>query len=578
MSKLIKKLISILNKKQKIQIIILVFLMLIGALLESIGVSLILPLVSVVLDETSYNSKWYSQVICSIFHIKTSREYLCCLLLLLLFVFVFKNIYLLIEYYLQYTFIARCRYSMQKSLMHQYLYKPYSFYLNVNSGEIIRVITGDTGQTFLLLSNVMQLATEAFVGIVLSITILLMSPTVAVCLVVILMVELFIINRLVKPVMKRNGDKQREENAIANKWMLQGINGIKSIKVTGNESFFEDMYCSPTYKVLDIDRINQTLGKMPTLIIETFTIVGILMLIFIMVVSGSDMTIILPQLSAFAVAAVRLLPSVNRMSASLNQIPFLEGGLDNVINVIRDQKVEGSLKTPSALGNSCMEYKDNFSLQGISFAYDNASGKIVDNLNLCIEFGQSIGVIGKSGAGKTTVMDIMLGLLEPCEGEVLVDGVNIKSNMQSFYKSVSYIPQQIFLLDDTIRANVAFGVNKEKIDDDAIWRAIADSQLEEFVKSLPDGLDTIVGEFGIRLSGGQRQRIGIARALYTNPRVLFLDEATSALDSETESAIMEAVNKLKRKVTMIIIAHRLSTISSCDMVYRVEDGRLIRER
>ncbi len=305
------------------------------------------------------------------------------------------------------------------------------------------------------------------------------------------------------------------------------------------------------------------------------------MIMLIMVLWGSELETLVPQLSAFAVAAIRLLPSVNRISTSVNQIPFFEGGLDNIIGVIDKGVLKKINIEDTDFDREIVQditFNHNIEFRNVTFRYSQNTKKVLEHADFEIKTGESVGIIGPSGSGKTTTIDIMLGLLFPSDGNVLVDGVDIHENISGWLSHVAYIPQSIFLMDDTIRANVAFGIPDGKVSDTKVMHALKEAQLEEFIKELPDGIATTIGEQGVRLSGGQRQRIGIARALYNNPDILFLDEATSALDNETEAAIMDSIEHLKGTKTLLIIAHRLSTIENCDVVYRVESGEITKER
>lgn len=582
MLRVTRKLFKILTKIQRQRVVILGFMMLIGGIMESISVSLMLPLIEAVMNENTWDEPWYARLICGIFGIENQRAYIEILLVALILIFGVKNIYLLVEYYIQYTFIARSRMHMQNQLLHAYIYKPYQFFLNASSGEIVRTIGLDTDNVFALLTGVLNFYTEIIVSIVLAITIIIMSPAISVGLVIILGIELLIIAAIIKPKMKRIGERLRKEEASANKWMLQSINGIKSIKVANSEKFFEGNYACHANKTADARRKNQTLGNMPRLLIEAFTVTGVMFMIFIMVLLGTELASIVPQLSAFVVAAVRLLPSVNRISTSLNHVPFYESSLDNIIEIISSENIiaNGNFTIREKKeGNSekQIKFEQKIVFEHISFEYDSEHDKIFDDAYFEIEKGQSVGIIGTSGAGKTTAVDIILGLLQPSRGRILVDGVNIGCDMSGWLKCLAYIPQSIFLTDDTIRSNVAFGVEPDAISDEQVWQSLENAQMKDFVMSLPEGLDTKIGEAGIRLSGGQRQRIGIARALYNNPEILFFDEATSALDNETEAAIMESIESLKGNKTLVIIAHRLTTIEHCDKVYRVVGGKVIEE-
>lgn len=574
MFRISKKFWEILSQKQKMQILPLIVMMLIGGLMESLSVSLILPLISAIMASEEWSSAWYAQIICTMFNVSTQKEYIKILLLILIGVFIVKNLYLLFEYYVQYTFILNGRYNIQKNLMEIFMHKSYNFFLNASTGEILRIVANDTGQAFNLLKTVLSFYTELIVGVVLAITVFIVSPSIAMLLGASIGVEMFIIAKMIKPLMKRMGDRQRAEGALANKWFLQAYNGIKSIKVENREEYFCENYSKHVKILLNADKKSQILSNMPRLIIEACTMTIVFSFIGIMIDTGMPLENIIPQLSAIAVAAMRLLPSVNRISAAINDVPFSEGGLDNLINTMHSEDEcgnETTLQKETISTEIC--FNESIALEKVVFAYDGTEKKILDNADLVITKGQSIGVVGVSGAGKTTAIDIILGLLKPQSGTVSVDGNNIETNIISWRKHISYIPQQIFLMDDTIRGNIAFGQNVENIDDKAVWEAIKEAQLDEFVESLPEGLDTYVGEQGVRISGGQRQRIGIARALYRNPDIIVFDEATSALDGETEKAIMESIERLKGKKTLIIIAHRLSTIENCDIVYAVKDGK-----
>lgn len=583
MLRVTKKFFRVLTKKQKRFVFVLALLMLIGGVMESLSATVMLPLISAVMDADTWNTSTdFAVIICNLFDITKQAEYIKALLWCMIGIYVFKNLYLLFQNYVQFTFVARGRYNMQVKLMHRYIHKPYAFYLNSNSGEIVRVIKSDTGQSFALLTNVLTFYTEIIVAGALAVTIFAISPMIAVAIGIILVLELFVIAKIIKPLMRRYGTRQRAESALAYKWILQSLNGIKSIKVGCTEDFFEGKYSSHAANEVESDRKNQIFSGMPRMITEAVTIAGALLMMLIFMDYGVSLEDLFPQLSAFVVAAARLIPSANRISTVINQLPYLEGALDNILTNLeateKDLEEMALLEEQSKQDRPELSFEHGVELSDVTFAYESAEKNVLCNANMEIALGQSVGIVGASGAGKTTAIDIILGLLKPQGGQVLVDGVNIEKNLPSWLSHLAYIPQQIFLMDDTIRENVAFGKHRDEIDEQAVWNALREAQLEEFVKGLPDGLDTTIGEAGVRLSGGQRQRIGIARALYNNPDILFFDEATSALDNETEAAIMESIDHFKGRKTLIIIAHRLTTIENCDIVYRVENGEIVRER
>lgn len=577
MIRVTRKVLRILNSSQKKLLIIIVIMMLIGALLESLGVSLILPLVNSVINETGWNTAWYSRIICFMFGIENRDQYVKVLLVLLIAIFILKDAYLLFEYYVQYGYTARNRYRMQNQLMQKYMHKPYAFFLNLSSGEVLRIITEDTNMTTILLMCLLQVYTELIVGMVLAVTIVLISPLIASILAGALIVEMLLMIRVMKPAMRRMGDRFLKERAAVNKWIMQALQGIKSVKVSNTEKYFEDKHNAHAKGVVEAERKNQTYNKIPQLFIEASTVSVVLGVVLILLMNGLEIASIVPALSVFVFAAIRLLPSVNKISTGMNGVIYNEKALDNVIKNLKEEQDESDYMSENCEaeenGNT-LSFDTNLCLKNVTFSYPGSEVKILENANMEISAGQSVGIIGTSGAGKTTAVDIMLGLLTPQSGRVLADGVDIEENKKDWLAHLAYIPQQIFLIDDTIKANVAFGRHKAEIDETRVWTALQEAQLEKFVRSLPDGIETSIGEAGMRLSGGQRQRIGIARALYNDPDILFFDEATSALDSETEAAVMEAINHLKGSRTLIIIAHRLSTIEKCDEVYRVENGKI----
>ena len=586
MLRIIRKFSQILSKQQKIRVVIIAIMMVIGAFLETLGVGLILPLVSAITTPDIIMTNKYAKLVCEIFDLHATRTFMIVVIAALIFVYIFKNVYLFVEYYVQYRFICNNRFAVQCRLMETYLHRPYEFFLNAESGEIVRVVTGDTSSTFNLLSTVLAFFTEAIVSAALIVVIIVTDPVMAILIASVLGGTMLLISRLVKPILRKAGLKFQKNSAKMNQWLLQSISGIKEVKVTGKEGFFLTQFSKYGRKAIDSEKKNMVLGQVPRLSIEALSISAMLAVIAILMWRGREIDTMLPQLSAFAMAAVRLMPSVNRMTASLNQISYYEPALDKMLEHLSvaqrwqntKDDIQGSDSVCPEEQRDSLSLKKEIALKDISFSYPGAEHPVLEHANMLVPIGMSVGIVGASGAGKTTAVDIMLGLLKPQEGQVLADGVDIQTAYHAWLSHIGYIPQMIFMLDDTIRGNVAFGIDSQEVDELAVWKALEEAQLAEFVRSLPEGLDTQIGERGIRLSGGQRQRIGIARALYTDPELLIFDEATSALDNETESAIMESINALHGKKTMIIIAHRLTTIEGCDMVYRVENGKIERER
>ena len=585
MKKIIKKLMVLLDGRQKRIMVLLVFLMLIGAVLETLGVSLVIPVMNVVMDEHAVENNKYLQVICDILRIEynDTRKLMIFTMLALIGVFVVKNIFLFIQQKAQLRFVYTNQFATSRRMMINFMERPYEYYLNADTSVIQRSITSDVNNMYGLILALLQLFSEAIVFVCLVLVSLATDVWMTVTVTLLLVVVLAIIKGILKPIMKKAGEENQDYYSGLYKWIDQSVMGIKEIKVANKENYFINEYakCGAGY-VSAVQRYN-LYNATPRLLIETVAIAGMILYMMFQILQGTAVSEIVPQVAALAVAAMRLIPCANRINNHLTSIsyfePFFMGVSDNLQEEIRDESInydENAYKQKVKVDK--LEIKEKIELKDIVYKYPNTEVLIFDHADMEIPVGKSVGIVGTSGAGKTTVVDILLGLLRLQSGEILADGVEVREHYQSWLKNIGYIPQSIFMIDSTIRKNVAFGYADEDIDDEKVWRALKEAQLDEFVRGLPDGLDTSIGERGIRISGGQRQRIGIARALFEDPEVLVLDEATSALDNETEAAIMDSINRLHGKKTLIIIAHRLQTIEKCDMVYRVENGKVARER
>ena len=358
---------------------------------------------------------------------------------------------------------------------------------------------------------------------------------------------------------------------------MQSFGGIKETKIVQKEGYFLKKF-DAEYESFAANHCSyQTLSYLPKPAMETVVISALLLVVMVKLLRGVESSYFVGTMSVFAVAAYRLLPSFNRISGYLSRIMFAKVSVDAVY---RDLIVVEELEKNECESSVEKEipFNEKVSVEGVSFRYPTSEHNVLDDVSLDIPKNKSVAFVGPSGAGKTTMADIILGILMPGKGCIKVDGVEISGDMYSWKKKLGYIPQAIFLMDDTIRNNIAYGIDENEIDDKRIEKVLEEAQLKEFIDTLPDGINTIIGEAGVRLSGGQRQRIGIARALYGDPEILVLDEATSALDTETETAVMEAIDNLNGRKTLLIIAHRLSTIENCDIVYEIKDNKVIKKR
>lgn len=575
---MLKKLSAILDKQQKMKIVGLLVIILIGGLLETAGVSLILPLLSAILDQESFASNQTVIYFMDLLGLKDVNAFIYLLLAALIFMFVFKAIYLLFSTYAQSRFVNRNRCRCTTNLLSQYLHRPYEYYLYAETATILRTIYGDMDNIFNLLLQCMNFAAELVVSVCLGVFLLVMDFKMMLLIVGLLLAVTIFVTKVVKPRLNAVGEAAREEQAGLYKWILQSVTGIKDVKVHNKADYFTDRYRMNASAYADYQVKNNVLTNLPRLLIETVAIVGILMYVGFSMAAGVEMASLLPLISAFALAAMRLLPSVNRLNTYMANIAYYESALNYIYENVDTQALSRQeeldayrIEHPNTTG---ITLKKEIQLKDITFAYPNTDKKIFDRADMNIPVGKSVGVVGPSGAGKTTIVDVLLGLLKIQNGVITSDGTNIFDNYGAWLSHVGYIPQTIYMLDDSIRNNIAFGVREEEIDDNRIWEVLEQAQMKTFVEELPDGLDSQIGERGVRISGGQRQRLGIARALYHDPELLIFDEATSALDNDTETAIMEAIDTLHGQKTMVIIAHRLRTIENCDIIYEVKDGKI----
>lgn len=578
---ILKKFKRLLNKKQKSRVAILFFITLIGTLLEILGVTLMIPMVSAIMSpniiETNKGVKW----VCELLDLHSHRTFVIVCIAALILVFIFKDVFLILQYYAQTRFVCNNRFSTQKRMMHAFMQRPYEYYINSSFAEVSRVINSDVNQVYTLLTTLLFMASELVVSFGLIVTIFVIDPMMTIFVAVMMGVIILIITLVVKPKLKKQGVLFQKGLYLSGKFLTQSIYGMKEIKVSDTGDFFEKQYEYAGNILVKSEKAKTIMGHVPRLLIEMVSVCSMLALIAIEIFFGREIETLVPTLGAFGMAAVKLMPSANRIVSAYNEIAYNQPALDSLLQYMdefeRIEEENAKLTADSSLDVD-LKLDDKIELKNITYRYPNSDVNVLENASMEIPIGKSVGIVGASGAGKTTAVDIMLGLLKPQSGEVLVDGVNIMNNYKEWLSHIGYIPQMIYMIDEPIRENVAFGCAKEKIDDEKVWSALRDACLEDFVKEYPNGLDATIGERGIRMSGGQRQRLGIARALYNNPDLLLFDEATSALDNETEAAIMESINSLHGKKTMVIIAHRLQTIEGCDIVYRVKNGKIIRER
>lgn len=571
---IIRKLEAVLNKKQKKRVVVLLFMIIIGALLETLSVSMILPIVQAVVEPNAFETNELIIAVSGIFHITSLDDFVILMIIMLIAMFVIKNLYLLFMYYVQHTFVTNNQYRTSGIFLQNYLNKPYEFFLNADTSDMLRTIYSDTGSVFTLILECIQFMTEAVVALFLCTALLFIDFRMTVIIAGILFGVSAVTAMVIKPSLKRIGEESRIRQSRMYKCILQSVTGIKDVKIFAKENAFLETYKKQGKRYYRLTRNYNVCSNIPKLLIETICIGSILAYLAVMILLGRSVVNMLPQLSAFALAAARLMPSASRMNTYLANISYYQPALDYVYENVEMPQDQYDMRRVEEQEAQILPISDTIRLSHIDYRYPNSERYIFKDAHMEIPVGKSVGIIGTSGAGKSTIVDVMLGLLQPERGSVTVGDESVFDHYAGWLANIGYIPQTINLMDDSIRANIAFGIPEEQIDDERVWEVLEEAQLKEFIEQLPEGCETVVGERGVRLSGGQRQRIGIARALYHNPEFLILDEATSALDNDTEAAIMDAINRFHGRKTMLIIAHRIKTIENCDLIYRVEDGKI----
>lgn len=571
-----KKLNYILDKKQKINIVVLAVMIFIGGILETLSISAMLPVVWVIIDAESVQQNKYCQWAMHFLHLHDMHEFIITLLVLLMIMYLLKNAYLLWLTSEQNRFISGNRNKIISQVLREFLNRPYEFYLDADIPTVFRLTDSDIPNVFSILMALISLASETIVFVLICGVLVATDWRLVLFLVIISGIVTIVMFKVLKPRLNKLGTTNQAIQSRIAKWRIQAIYGIKDVKVLHREAFFADNYESNGKIGARLNQKYAVINAMPRLLIESIFMVSILGYLIVCVAAGDDMKQMIPTLTAFGLAAVRLMPCVNRINTYLTDISYFRPCLDYVYENMNINEI--SKKTNQTLlpvdETKTMQLRNKIELKDIVYAYPNTDTLIFNHADMEIPYGKSIGIMGPSGAGKSTIVDILLGLLKVHEGQILCDGDNVFDNYPAWLAQIGYIPQSIYLVDEPIRNNIAFGIADDEIDDNRIWQVLEEAQLKEFIQTLPEGLDTTIGDRGVRLSGGQRQRLGIARALYHNPEILVFDEATSALDNETEAAVMEAINSFHGKKTMVIIAHRLNTIEKCDIIYKVEGGKI----
>ena len=571
----------ILTQRQRMQAVGVLVLSCIGSILEMLGVSVILPLMDAMVQPEQLLKKKWARLFCSLFNISGTRELIIAIGLGVSLIYIAKNIYFVFLSWVRARYSSRIQKEMATKTFDSFIRHGYDFFLLNNSSDLMRRINVDIPSIHAIIQCILRLFSELTSVLLISVYIAFTDITMALMVVGLgLLCAVFIVI-LNHSKIKRYGVTARDQDKKLNNIMMQTFQGIKEVLVMNRQDYFEKRYVNEYEKYNNVVVGRTVLEESPIYVIEGICVSGFLGAVSIRAALSSNINSFIPLMATFAIGAFRILPSMGKISGDMNSalyyIPSLKATYDNLKMLEKDDERDKRIiqkDNENALAK-VVSFNKGVSISGLYWRYEGQKELVLDNLSLSIKKGESIGIIGKSGAGKSTLVDILLGLHIPQSGNIYVDDISIFSIPHGWSRMIGYVPQSIYLADNTIRNNVAFGVADSEIDDAMVWKCLDEAMLADSVRKLPEGLDTLIGERGARISGGQRQRMAIARALYHQPQILIMDEATSALDNETEKAVMDAIESLQGTITMVIVAHRLTTVRKCNLIYEIQDGKAL---
>ena len=574
----LNKIFYVLPKGDTIKLVILLLLMLVAAILEVVGIGMIPAFVAIVADpDRILEITWLQPVLRSL-EISDARDLLLWGSGALVGVFIIKSAYVIAFNYFEAHFISRRRYMISHRLMRAYMQAPYIFHVQRNTADLLRNIAYEIDYFINnVVSNLLKMARESVMALAILTFLFVMEPLITLLIIVLSVLGSGTFILLNKRKMKEYGEEEQLRRSRMIKALNQGMGGIKDARVLNREDEFIDKFRIEAFKSMRLKAYIRFIQQIPRPVVETTAVLGMLLVAVLLLWQDRSIAAIIPILALFAMATVRLMPSIQQIVSMYTNLRYNLVSIEPIYEDLKELEGYNARFNEDRKSKSKLEFEKEIRINNLSYHYPDSEEQAIDGISLTIAKGDAVAFVGSSGAGKTTIVDIILGLLDPEEGEIYVDDKNIADNISAWQRNVGYIPQVIYLADETLRSNVAFGLPEAEIDDSKVMNAIKLAQLETMLERLPLGLDTIVGEDGTRLSGGQRQRIGIARALYHDPKVLIMDEATSALDNITEKQIIEAIESLKGDHTLIMIAHRLTTVKNCDKLYFMEDGAIIQE-
>lgn len=573
---MIRHLLALLDRKQISEMIGMMFIILFGSGFELLGVSAMLPFIQSLLAPKELMNKPYIASFVRLFHLTDPDKVVVLVGVGIVIIYLIKNIYLSFSAYMQVSYSNKTKKQLSVQMLKMYMNRPYSFFVENGSGVIIRGVSNDIQGVYHVISNIFKLAAEGFVVVAVTTYLFVVDSLLAIGVLAIGIICMLVLLLGLKKKLTKLSYAYREASAILGKYVANVNAGIKDIMVFNRRGLFLDGYENAYEQSNIAETKSEFAGLLPERIIEASCISGIIIMVLIRLNQGVDANDFVPKMAVFAMGAFRLLPSISRITGYFSVLiyarPMLEATYENyeaAKEYFRNNEATISYKDDTE--DKC--FKNEISVRNVVWKYPQAKEAVLNGLELTIRKGEAIGIVGESGSGKSTLADLILRLYKPQSGGIYMDGIDISTIPNAWSRILTYVPQSVFLMDESIRDNVTFGNPNE--DDNLVWDALRKASLGEYVKSLPDGLDTIVGERGVKFSGGQRQRLAIARALYINPQIMILDEATSALDNETEEAVMEAIDSLAGSITLIIIAHRITTLKNCDKIYEIVNGEAV---
>jgi len=562
---------SVYPRQSKIRIPIMFVLGLVGTALEALGIGLVIPVMTTMSKATTGNSGSVLQPLFNFFGIREVGTMIGVAVLSILVTFFVKNLYKLFFGHIARRIANFTTLNVTSQLFRSYLTRPYTFHLQRNSSDLLNSMQQEAGMTIGLVGSVISLVQELLLASAVIWLMIYTEPVAAISTVTILVVGSLLYLKITKPMVLRFGQERQKIQAPLTRHVLQGFGGVKDIKVLGRSNDFINQYEKQLLIVQDENMRHGILKAIAPMWTELLAMSGMTVVVWLMVWRDRPPDRIIPLLGLFVIATWRFVPTVNGMVGLTSSIRYSRPAIESVYREFE------YIKSQHGIVKTQIVFNDKVEMRNLTFNYPNTITPSLRDVNIVVRKGETVGFIGPSGAGKSTLVDVILGLLPQTSGELLIDGVEMQEHNLEWQSTIGYVSQVIYLTDDSVRRNVAFGIAEKDIDEVAIERALRSAQLWDFVDSLPNKTHTIVGERGVRVSGGQRQRIGIARALYHEPQVLVLDEATSSLDIETETEVMSAIRALQGFKTILIVAHRLSTVQHSDRLYRIEDAQIVAE-